>query len=355
MDKYADLKYECIAIGSLPHKKLEDAISMIKQYNYDIPFCPQLVNYSQNEDMLYQYLENMPAISINNDKIFINNNSNEYLEKSKKLSCDFEKILSDINSKELDKYCISKDFSVAFKSFIDFVGNTKPKYAKIQITGPFTLSVNIFDNQERKSCFDKEIAENITKILILKTLWQIREIKKFSQNTVPIVFIDEPTLAQLNNNEYEKLSQKEIIENIKKISDKVKEFSGLSAVHCCGNCNWSDLLKIGLNMINFDAFTYAKEMNTYTKDLKDFLENGGKLVWGIVPTLNQQALEIANLEILAQKFEDAKRVLIENGIDKELIENNSLISSSCGCATLSVELTEKTFKLAKDLSKKLKG
>ena len=55
-----------------------------------------------------------------------------------------------------------------------------------------------------------------------------------------------------------------------------------------------------------------------------------------------------------EKLLIAKNVLISNGIDKNLIDKNCLITSSCGCATLSVELTEKTFKLTKELSDKLK-
>lgn len=356
MDKYADLKNECIAIGSLPHKHLDEAISMIKQYNYDIPFCPQMVKFSKNEDMLFQYLENIPDVKFDfiSDKIFVNTKSKDFLKYFDEVFEDFEVVKNNINSEKLDKYYISKDFSVAFNSFVDFVKNEKPKYAKTQITGAFTLSVNIYDSENQKFCYNKKNVEFLTKLLCLKALWQIREIKKASKNTVPIVFIDEPTLSQLDNEEYKSLSRIEIVDNIKKISDLIKSNGGISAIHCCGNCNWSETLRVGLDIINFDAYTYGDEMNLYIKDLEYFLENGGKIAWGIVPTLNRKALETITLEDLSKKFEEVKSLLIQKGLNKELVENNSLISSSCGCATLSVELTEKTFKLTKDLSERLK-
>lgn len=356
MYKYADLKNECIAIGSLPHKNLDEAISMIKQYNYNIPFCPQMVKFSKNEDMLFQYLENIPDVRFDfaSDKIFVNDNSKDFLNYFDEVFLDFEDIKNYINSEKLDKYSISKDFSVAFNTFYDFVKSSKPKYAKTQVTGPFTLSVNIYDSNNQKFCYDKSKVDFLTKLICLKALWQIREIKKSSSNTVPIIFIDEPTLSQLDNEEYKCLSRSEIVDNIKKISDLIKSNGGISAIHCCGNCNWSETLRIGLDIINFDAYTYGDEMNLYINDLEYFLENGGKIAWGIVPTLDKKALELATLKDLKAKFDEVKNTLIQKGLKKELVENNSLISSSCGCATLSVELTEKTFKLTKDLSESLK-
>ena len=58
---------------------------------------------------------------------------------------------------------------------------------------------------------------------------------------------------------------------------------------------------------------------------------------------------------LFNKLLKAKSYLINKGIDENLIDNNSLISPSCGCGSLSVELAEKAIKLTKELSDKLKG
>ena len=48
---YNDLKNECLAIGSLPNTNVDEAMSIVKTYYYDLPFCPQLPKLSKKEDM----------------------------------------------------------------------------------------------------------------------------------------------------------------------------------------------------------------------------------------------------------------------------------------------------------------
>lgn len=352
MEKYADLKNRCIAIGSLPFDNVDEAFSVIKQYCSDIPFCPQLSNYSRNEDMLYQFLESMPAVCIDNNKIIV---SDSFEQSFNKFLEDFDSILKNLKNSNLDKYKISSDYCVGFDKFVEYVKEIKPQYAKTQITGPFTLSVNIFDDNNIQACFNESYLDCIIKTLALKALWQIEEIKKVSFDTTPIIFIDEPTISQLEISKYKDVSKEVVLNGIKFISDLIKSHGGISAIHCCGDCNWSDLLNLGFDIINFDAYTYSNEMALYVDELHNFLKNNGKIVWGIVPTLNMNDLEMVNLSTLLVKLDEAKQVLIKNGIDEKLIDDNLLISPSCGCATLSVELTKKTFKLANDLSEKLKG
>lgn len=354
MDKYSDLKNECIAIGSLPHNTLEDAVSFLNRFKYNIPFCPQLSRYSKNEDMLIQFLENMPGVSFDSEKISIDENSKIFQKNAELLFSDYAKILnSDFSI--LEKYAVSEDFCAYFKYFIKNISDIKPKYAKTQVTGPFTLSVNIFDSDNNKACFNDNIFEIITKTLALKALWQIQEIKKVSSNTIPIIFIDEPTISQIEQFDNSVDFKKNVLKHIKFISDLIKKNGAISAIHCCGDCNWSDLLMIDFDMINFDAYTYSNNFSKYAHDIKRFLEKNGKIVWGIVPTLDKKSLINSDLSELEHKLYEAKSILNACDINDELIENNSLISSSCGCATLSVELAEKTFKLTKDLSEKLKG
>lgn len=353
MSKYVDLNYQTIAIGSLPHSSVESALFFMKNFSYDIPFCPQLSNFSKNEDMLFQYLENLPAILVEEYNIFVDENIN--LESHLQfLRDEILEISNDINSTKLDKYFISDAFCCMFKPFIEQVRHIKPKYAKTQITGPFTLSANVKISDGNLACYNSKTLELITNYLALKALWQIREIKSVSSDTIPIIFIDEPTLAQLRLGVFKGISVDKVKESIKFISDIIKKLGGISAIHCCGNCDWSNLLNIGLDIINFDAYTYSSEMSLYIDELSRFLEGGGKIAWGIVPTLNQNELKYLDFDIIFEKLLIAKNVLISNGIDKNLIEKNCLITSSCGCATLSVELTEKTFKLTKELSDKLK-
>ena len=357
MQEYKDLKNECLAIGSLPCKNLTEAMNIVEKYYYNIPFCPQLPKLSKKEDMIIQYLENMPGIEYDSlsENYFLNQEKDSLSEELESLFLAYEDTLTDINCEELNKYGITSEYSKAFYPFIDLVKRLKPRYAKSQITGPFTLSTSMTDKDGRCAYYDETLREIVVKTLSLKALWQIKEIKQASRGTTPIIFIDEPTLSQLGTSAYVTIPPSEIIEIIKEISDLIQSNGGISAIHCCGKCDWSIPMKVGMNIINFDAFSYAENMSLFTKDLKHFLSNNGKIAWGIVPTLDKKALIKTNAKEIEQKLELAKSLLINKGIDKKLIEENLLISPSCGCGSLSVELAEKAIKLTKELSDKLKG
>ncbi len=345
LQKYEDLKNNCLAVGSLPHKSTEEAINIVRQFYYDIPFCPQLPKLSKNEDMLLQYLENMPGIIINQNKAYFDKDMSNFSNEILKLNEAFT------NKCNIDDYGLSDNFSKAFKGFIEIIKDTKPKYAKSQITGPYTLALSLKDKNGDIAYNNETYRTIITKTLSLKALWQIKQINKACKDTTPIIFIDEPTLSKT-----ETIKDNEIaIDIIKQVSDTIQNNGAISAVHCCGDCNWSLLTKIGMDMINFDAFVFAEKMENYAKELNVFLENGGKIVWGIVPTLDKNALKETSTKEIEQKLNIAKSYLVKAGINPDLIDNNSLVSTSCGCGSLSVQLAEKAIKITRELSDKLKG
>lgn len=280
----SELTLECLAIGSLPCDNLDKAMEIVKKDFNNIPFWPQLTNISKKEDMLIQFSDEMSSF-----------------------------------------------YSVSFNKFLELIKETKPKYAKGQITGPFTLSL-VLQTQD--------VIERLTQ----KALWQINEIKKVSPHTIPIIFIDEPSLSNLKS--------KPPVKMIKSISDRIKENGGMSGLHCCGNCDWTIALNAGIDIISFDAYSY---IGTLGDEIKTFLAHGGKIAWGIVPTKDKMALESANLNKMIEVFENGVKYLTKKGIDEKIIIENSLITPSCGAGSLSEELAEKAMNLTKQLSENRKA
>ncbi len=343
---------ECLAIGSLPQKNIDDAMQLVKENFADIPFWPQLVKISKNEDMLVQFLENMPSFSYEGDKNFFDSESEEFYEGLEQFFSDYEKIIEDINCEEIERYAIKS--SIAFEKFLDFVKETKPRYAKGQVVGAFTLAGYLTDRSGKAALFDETLRDIIVKTLTIKALWQVYKIKKASENTVPIIFIDEPSISQLGTSAYITISKDDAVEMIKSVSDAVKKFGGISAVHCCGKCDWTVPVRAGVNIINMDAYGYAKNLSLFGADVEEFLKSGGKIAWGIIPTLNADALACADVEEMVCVFDKAVKYLTKKGIDEKIIIENSLITPSCGAGALSESLAEKAMKLTKQLSESLK-
>ena len=161
-------------------------------------------------------------------------------------------------------------------------------------------------------------------------------------------------MSQLRTSAYVTISPDEPVEQIKSISDIIKAHGGISAVHCCGRCDWGNLIKTGCDIINFDAYNHSEHFLLFSKNVADFLKNGGKIAWGLVPTLNENALETETVISLADRFNDLVEKLALSGLDKSFIKQNSLITPSCGAAVLSSKLAEKAMVLTNNLSKTLR-
>ena len=348
-----NLKLESVAIGSLPHTNLNDAMSLVVDTFSNIPFWPQMVKLSKNEDMIIQFTEKMPSFFVG--KSFLDVEYDSFYEDLEELFIDYESVIAgDAENSLVDKYKISAEYSVAFGRFIEIIKTIRPKYAKGQIVGPFTLATTLVDKDGKCAIYDDTLKDIITKTLTLKALWQIKEIKSACEDTVPIIFIDEPSISQLGTSAFVTISENEVLCMLKTVSDAIKHAGAISAIHCCGKCDWKVPMMSGVNMINLDAYCYAQNLSIYYKEVQKFLENGGKIVWGVVPTLDKPALESAETEIIEECFYKAIKYLTNKGINEKLIIENSLISTSCGAGSLSVELAQKAFRLTKEVSDRLK-
>lgn len=352
-NKTSSLTLNCMAIGSLPHKDVKKAMQIVEE-NFAIPFWPQLAKFNKNEDMIFQFLENLPGIVNNGEKIYLDNESDDFFIQLEELFLDYEEIISNKDFETLQKYEVSEQNSSTFRPFIKIIEKTKPAFAKGQIVGPFTLATTLTDKEGRCAFYDETLREAIVKLLSLKALWQIEEIRKANKNTTPIIFIDEPSISQLGTSAFITISKEETIEIINEISNLIKEAGALSAIHCCGKCDWTIPIESQVSIINLDGFFFAQNLSLFSNELKPFLEKGGVIAWGIVPTLDKDALDATNIDKMEEKFNEAIDYLVKKGIDKDLLLKNSMVTPSCGAGSLNEELAEKAMKLTKELSLRLK-
>lgn len=349
-----DLSLNCMAIGSLPHKDVKKAMDIVEK-NFAIPFWPQLAKLNKNEDMIAQFLEGMAGLTINKteEKVYLENESDEFFEQLENLFMDYEEVITNNDDEVLDRYAISENNSSTIKPFLEIVEKHKPSFAKGQIVGPFTLATTLTDKEGKCAFYDETLREIIVKTLSLKALWQIKEIKKANPETTPIIFLDEPSISQLGTSAFITISKEEVVAVIKEISDLIKENGALSAIHCCGKCDWSVPVEVGVSIINLDGFFFAQNLSLFSNELKPFLDNGGVIAWGVVPTLDKEALEASDIKTMITKFDEAIDYLVKKGIDKSLLLKNSMVTPSCGAGSLSVELAEKAMNLTQELSTEL--
>ncbi|UCF57967.1 MAG: hypothetical protein JSW15_05835, partial [Deltaproteobacteria bacterium] len=108
----------------------------------------------------------------------------------------------------------------------------------------------------------------------------------------------------------------------------------------------------GVDIISFDAYGFGETIGYYPEQMKEFLENGGVLAWGIIPT--SEKIDQETTETLVKKLEALVENLASKRIAKSLIWEKCLLTPSCGTGSLSVELSEKIFKSLSAASRMLR-
>jgi hypothetical protein len=148
------------------------------------------------------------------------------------------------------------------------------------------------------------------------------------------------------------LKKEQIVESLNEIFLAIHNRESLSGIHCCGNTDWTMLMETQVDIINFDAFGYMDTMLIYKKEVRNFLERGGIMAWGIVPTTD--SIKDVTIGDLMDKMTSAVDRLVDSGIDQKLIIENSLITPSCGTGTMPLDEAEKAMTLTHELTIKLK-
>ena len=164
-------------------------------------------------------------------------------------------------------------------------------------------------------------------------------------------------MSQLGTSAFLTVKRNDVVVVLKEVSDTIKDFGAISAIHCCGKADWSVLVDAGIDVINFDAYAYTKSLSTHSKKIAEFVENGGYIAWGLVPTLDKVALAQTSVDELEEKFENAVDDLMKktsNKLSREIIIKHSFFTPSCGAGSLSIALAEKAMTLVNELSDKFR-
>ena len=83
--------------------------------------------------------------------------------------------------------------------------------------------------------------------------------------------------------------------------------------------------------------------------VKRFLDRGGAIAWGIVPS-DEQGLAGETEASLFDRLEETMAVLSRKGIDEDLIRSRCLITPSCGLGSLSRESASRALQLTAAVS-----
>ena len=335
---------QCLAtaVGSFPHIKVEEAVAKVFESVPTIPAWPQLPKRNIRENMYTQFSEGMPCFVVDDEE------SKVYFRTDNTLESELEKFYTALIEDELDYFAISRDYAWGLHYFMDNPLPQEAQYIKGQITGPISFGLTITDQGRRSIIYHPELFEAVVKTLVMKARWQVRELKKLKERV--ILFIDEPYLVGFGS-AFINVTREEVIQHLSEVIEAAQSEGALVGLHCCGNTDWSMVMDTSVDIINFDAYEYFRGMTLYPDELKKFLDAGKCLAWGIVPSETGLGTTKELHNMLIRRIGQ----LADKGIDRQLMLEQCLITTSCGMGTQTIEKSDRIMELLWSLSRVMRG
>jgi methionine synthase II (cobalamin-independent) len=339
-----DSPFASTGIGSFPHRNEKEVYPLILQNFPEIPFWPQFPKRSFLEGMVLQFSQGFPNVKWDERR------QTAWVDTAQGFDQEVDRFYGWLEDRALEPFKIKEDFAKGI-GFLEVLASTdyskKIKYIKGQITGPVTFGLALADREQRPIFYEPTLREILVKLLSSKARWMEERFNRILPGVKTIISFDEPSLSSFGS-AFSGLNREEVIVSLNECLDAV---NGLAGVHCCGNTDWSLLLSTNLDILSFDAYGYLETLALYPKELSKFLERGGLLAWGIVPTSG--AIEKEDSKSLVERFRIGVNTLSEKGIDATLLQR-AIITPSCGTASLPIPLAERVCQVTSEVSKRLR-
>ncbi|BBO75612.1 hypothetical protein DSCW_30290 [Desulfosarcina widdelii] len=325
------------AMAVMPHTEVDRALETA--LSLDIPFWPQLPNYSYYEDMYVQAAEHFPGIVLDIEKRTLRFSMDKFAE-------ELEETLLRFDDPTL--FDVSETYSAVYQRFLSLDLSDRPAI-RGQLEGPISFGFNILDQDERPIIFDDTVRPFMLEFMAKRLNVQLARLKQRNANA--FMFVDEPGLQFLFSAiaGYGDMKAKGDLDQFFAQVDRPR------GIHLCGNPDWDFLLSLDLDVLSLDVYANAEIFASYAASIKKFLDRGGVIVWGIVPT-GFETFQKEDMQSMMERLENIWRVLWRKGIDKEQMIANSLLSpATCCLVNPDKERTvERAFTAVKQMSDRLR-
>ena len=300
------------AMAVMPQTDVKQALDLA--LTLDVPFWPQLPNFSYYEDMYVQAAEHFPGIVLDMEKKTLRFSMDKFIE-------EFEETMSRFDDPAT--FDISEKYSVVYHDFLSRDLADRPAI-RGQLEGPISFGFNILDQDERPILFDDTIRPFMLEFMAKRINVQLARLKERNANA--FMFIDEPGLQFIFSamSGYGEQKAKSDLDAFFATVD------GPRGIHLCGNPDWDFLLGLDMDILSLDIYTNAEIFSSCVGSIKKFLDRGGVLVWGIVPT-GYEIFAKESLGFLIMKLEGIWQHLGQKGVDLEQLISRSMLSPATCC------------------------
>jgi methionine synthase II (cobalamin-independent) len=312
-------------VGSFPHVEAQALVETLLRRLPALPGWPQLPARDFRESMYVQYCEGLPGAVIDRERERL------FFRADDGFAAQLEGFYEAVVTADVERFAISREHALGLHTFLDAIdrlGAGRPAWLKGQVTGPFSFAMSVTDEGKRALAYTPELCEVAVQGMALKARWMARTLRGLAADA--LVVLDEPYLCSFGS-AFVNMSREEVMAAIDGAAAAVHAEGALCGLHCCGNTDWSLVLQTAIDVVNFDAHEYFQGLSLYPAELSAFLERGGVLSWGIVPTSGEAAKLGATA--LLRELDEHVEELTRKGLSRERLLRQSLITPACGLGT----------------------
>lgn len=285
-------------IGALPHCDPGEAIEFVLRHLPALPAAPSLPARSRREGMVAQAAAGIAGVHVAADG-----------------SLDLDHAALDPEA-PLDPG-FGSDAYVGLRAFLTALdGRTGP--VKLSLTGPVTLGVAL-----HAAGVDADLAFRIAGRVVRARARALVELvgQRLPQADL-VVFVDEPGVARLTERGFPVGAN----DGIDLISGAlaVLEPHAVTGLHCCGRADWRLALSAGPRILSLPVGLGAV---THAGTLGDFIDRGGWIAWGVVPTDGPVG---TTADRLWRRLSEELCALADGGCDPHLLRSHALVTPVCG-------------------------
>jgi len=324
-------------IGSLPHLDEKKAVDTVLAHLREVPYWPQLPHLGFEENMYAQFAARLPGVIVDGEAKRVTIDLGSY---------DPTSFYEDVLEEKVERFAFPQQGFAGLQELLRRdLGAVKA--VKGQVTGPVSMGLQIIDQSGKPAIYDEAYGEIIRKNINLCARYQISKLKEKCPNV--LLFLDEPSIS-LVGTPFAPIAKESVTAWIDEVFE---QWNCVKGVHCCGNTDWPMVLSSSLDVLSFDAYSYAFTIPLFPLEFKQFLDRGGSLAWGLIPNMEHR-LEKESPVTLASRFDDTLETMVRKGFDKEALLRSSIITPQCGLGGLTVAEAEQVLDLLVGTSKEIR-
>ncbi len=324
-------------MGVMPHTDVDRALE--QALSVDIPYWPQLPRLSYYEDMYVQASERFPGIVLDLEAQTLRFDSARFIE-------ELEAVLERFDDEAF--FDVSDEYSAVYPRFLELDLAERPAI-RGQMEGPVSFGFNVCDENDRPIIFDDTVRPFLMDFMARRVNAQLHRLQRLNPNA--FMFVDEPGMQFIFSalSGYGDLAAKEDLASF------FAQIERPRGIHLCGNPDWDFMLGLDLDVLSLDVYTNGERFVGSADAIERFLDRGGVLVWGIVPT-NIEPFLGESVESLQRRMVKIFDALVARGIDRDQLRSQSQLSpATCCLVNPDGEATvERSFAMTQELAERLR-